>query len=141
MIYIASPFFNSEELSFVKDIERALSRVGYEYFSPRADGILKDMTAKQKQESKAAIYASNVKNLKACSTMVAVIDGRDTGTTWEMGYAAALHRRVISISNKGYGVNVMLAESVIAHVRCIDEMLSALEGKLPAEDSTPADVY
>jgi len=126
MIYIASPFFNQEQLDFVKAIESALNRKRIDYFSPRSTGVLLDMTEEEKQKRKKEIYNDNVKNIDMCTLMIAVIDDKDVGTMWEMGYATAKGKPIISISNKNYGLNVMLAESVRAHVLDIPQMFAAI---------------
>ena len=85
-----------------------------------------DLTEEEKQNEKNRIYKTNVKNIDNCSMMVAVIDDRDIGTIWEMGYATATKKPIISFSNQDYGLNVMLAESVQAHVKNLEEMMLAI---------------
>jgi nucleoside 2-deoxyribosyltransferase len=126
MIYIASPFFNAKQLDFVAKIEDRLHKEDFVFFSPRKVGILLDMDEKERQNSKAEIYNSNISAIDGSSIIVAVIDDRDIGTIWEMGYAVAQGKRVISISNENYGLNIMLAESVQAHVNSIEDMVQAL---------------
>jgi nucleoside 2-deoxyribosyltransferase len=126
MIYIASPFFKPHEVDFVKEIEDALHAADMNFFSPRSEGVLMKMDEAGKTLNKAAIYLSNVTNIAKATHVVAVIDDRDVGTIWEMGYATAAGKNVISISNQSYGLNVMLAESVQAHVRNIPNMIEAI---------------
>lgn len=129
MIYIASPFFNPKQLDFVAKIEDTLYKEDFLFFSPRKVGILLDMEEGERQASKADIYRSNIDAIEGCDTIVAVIDDRDIGTIWEMGYAIGRNKRVISISNENYGLNIMLAESVQAHVNDLDDMVQALINK------------
>jgi len=126
MIYIAGPFFNEKQVNFINQIEKALNKNRLEYFSPRSEGVLLSMSEEDKAKSKRDIYESNIGHIKDASLMVAVIDDRDVGTIWEMGYGTALGIPIISISNHSYGLNVMLAESVSAHVLSIEEMLVAI---------------
>ena len=58
--------------------------------------------------NKTCIYQSDL--------VIANIDDRDIGVIWEMGYAHALGIPIISISASGYGNNIMINESVIAHI-------------------------
>jgi len=127
-VYIAAPFFNKQQLKSVIDIENQLDDVGIPYFSPRLNGVLLDMSKEEIMESKKKIFDDNVYNLDQCTHMVAVIDGRDTGTIWEMGYFYCDGKPIVSISFEGHGVNVMLAESVLAHVDDLGEMTNALVG-------------
>lgn len=125
-IYIAAPFFNEKQLNFVMEVENALTKSAISFYSPRKAGILQDLSEEERQVAKSAIYKDNIDNIDNCKIVIAVIDDRDTGTIWEMGYATASGKRVISISNEGYGLNVMLAESVQAHTNSIDEMIKAV---------------
>jgi len=136
MIYIASPFFNPEEIAFIQRIEQELDSYNVEYFSPRHSGTLQDMSEEEKQKSKAKIYKENIDNIRLCDIMVAVIDGRDTGTIWEMGYATALGKDIISISNYNYGLNVMLAKSVRIHIVDIDLLVEVVKNPSISSPST-----
>ncbi len=67
----------------------------------------------------AAIFAQHIQALQDADIVVAVIDGADadSGTSWEMGYAYALGKRVVAlrtdfrIADHHERVNVMLEES------------------------------
>jgi hypothetical protein len=48
--------------------------------------------------------------------MVALIDGRDTGVIWELGYAYGIHLPIVTVSAEGYGNNIMIEQSVIGHI-------------------------
>jgi len=135
-VYIAGPFFDTPQLEFVKEIEARLMAAGIKFFSPRSTGVLIEMTPEEKKTSLAEIYGQNVWNMLTSSVMVAIIDDRDAGTIFEMGYFTALAhankipRRLISITQKDHGMNVMLRQSVCAHLRgannLIDCVLEAL---------------
>lgn len=126
MIYIAAPFFKTEQVAMVEQIEKALSLNGYGFYSPRSDGILLDLPETERQSRKRIIYDTNIMKLLASDSMIAVIDDRDIGTIWEMGYGKAIGLHTVTISSKSYGLNVMLAESVQAHVLNTDDMIKAL---------------
>lgn len=125
--YIASPFFNKKEVSFVEKIENELSSVGELFYSPRLDGVLNDMTPQERSKSKRTIYENNIKNIVDCDCIVAVIDGRDQGTIFEIGYAAALNKSIITITSQSFGVNVMLAEATYAHLNSVSEIKNAID--------------
>tara|TARA_R110000803_G_scaffold85829_10_gene152238 strand:+ start:418 stop:840 length:423 start_codon:yes stop_codon:yes gene_type:complete len=127
MIYIASPFFNKEQVSFVEAIEKALNAASIAHYSPRSEGILLNQTEEEKQKNKRHIYKININMISACSKVLAVIDDRDIGTIWEMGYATGKEIPVITISNSSYGLNVMLAESVQAHTIRIEDAIKAIK--------------
>jgi len=135
-VYIAAPFFNPEQLSFVKAIERLLDEWHIPYFSPRKEGIvadLKNMSDEEKFKETKRIYDANINNIYDCPMMIAVIDDHDSGTMFEIGWAAKLktqmgigHRKIITVSNKNYGLNIMLMHAVDAHVLGIAGLTSAL---------------
>ena len=125
-VYIAAPFFNEKQLAFVKVIEDELENEGIEYFSPRSEGVLVGMTEAERCDAKQNIFLKNVEKICEATVIVAVIDDRDIGTLWEMGFAYANHIRTISISNENYGLNVMLAESVQAHTNSIPNMIEGV---------------
>jgi nucleoside 2-deoxyribosyltransferase len=139
MIYIAGPFFNEEQLSLIKDIEESCEIAGVDYYSPRSEGVLKDMTPSQRKDRMQYIYDQNVNNIKTCSDMIAVTDDYDNGTIFEMGYAAALGKRIVTITNKNYGANVMLSHACFAHVEDAVEAVRCLSG-LPYSGFTPETV-
>ena len=137
-VYIAAPFFNEEQLDFVKRIEKKLLWNEIQYFSPRDGGDIQKMNKREVKKVKREIYEDNINNIAGCDKIVAVIDDRDTGTIFEMGYAVALGIPVISIANCDHGVNIMLAEAVQAHVRNLGDMIRAIsdsdfKGEEPAK--------
>ena len=128
-VYIASPFFNEEQLEVVKQIEAELEKEGIEYFSPRKDGVLKDMDKKSREEIAPEIYKKNIAGVRNCTAVIAVIDNFDPGTVFELGYAAAFDKKIITLSMKNYGLNVMLSQCVVVHALSVDGAVGALTGK------------
>ena len=47
-LYIAAPFFNPQQLASVVYTEDMILRAGLEFYSPRSDGILQNMTPAQR---------------------------------------------------------------------------------------------
>lgn len=129
-VYIAAPFFKDIQLNAVKMIEFTLKNEGIEFYSPRSEGILQDMTVKQKAERMAYLFQQNIRNLNWCTHVVAVIDNYDTGTVWEMGYAYASNKKIVTYSDNYYGINVMLNESIVVHCIKIRELVPGLHGKI-----------
>ena len=126
LVYIAAPFFKPAQMELVRRIEDFLDECGIQFFSPRTSGTLIDMTEEERVVAKTAIYDLNIEKIIESDLMIAVIDDFDTGTVFEMGYASALDKRIISISDQGHGLNVMLAESVQAHVTDFTKLEKAI---------------
>jgi len=78
------------------------------------------------QELRRAVFNDNWMNIDDADLVVAVIDDRDVGTVWEMGYAFAKHVPIITTTRADYGMNLMLAECIIGHTKTLEELSAAL---------------
>lgn len=136
MIYLASPFFNEKQLDFVKRLEEAFDFAGLDYFSPRSEGILIEMSPEEKAIKMQEIFQSNINHIVDCSIMVAVIDDYDTGTVWEMGLAYGLERPIYTISDNDYGLNVMIRQSTTIHNTNIDNLIINIMERMTDEQFT-----
>ena len=128
IVYIASPFFTPEQLKIVQEIESDLVLHNINFYSPRCEGIIKDMTPEEKQARAAYIYRMNVEHIHLCNSMIAMTDNFDPGTIFEIGYAAALGKKIVTVSPAGYGANVMLVHCA-THVKSIRDGVRCLAGK------------
>lgn len=128
-IYIAAPFFNSQQLTTVKGIEAVINSIaGLKFYSPRLDGVLQDMPAYERKNSLKKIFDLNVDNIINSSAVLAILDERDTGTTWEMGFAAGLRRPIFGYtSSPAVKLNVMLRQCMVTHACGLDEARLMLE--------------
>ena len=128
-VYIAAPFFKSEQLATVVALENLLSHNGITYYSPRSEGKLQDMTPEQRKERMSYLFNQNIAHLDWCTHVLAVIDNYDTGTVWEMGYAFAKHKQIVTFTDHYYGINVMLNESIVGHCQKVFQIIPALMGE------------
>jgi len=125
-IYLAAPFFTPEQLACVERLEGMLSGLPLEVYSPRTDGVLMKMSREERIRNARKLFDLNCHHISTSDVVVAVIDDRDVGTTWELGYASC-HRReyllpkIVTYTEKNYGVNVMIRECVDAHVSSIEQ--------------------
>lgn len=110
-LYIAAPFFTEDELQRVINIERVIDSQGLDYYSPRRDGVLKDMTPEERAKSAPNIFKLNVRKIDECDGMVAILDTADTGTSWELGYAYR-KKPIIAYTSGSKRLNVMLQQCV-----------------------------
>jgi nucleoside 2-deoxyribosyltransferase len=118
-IYLASPFFNQEEVDFVEKVRDKLMGIGFNVYSPKDCG---GMFGVDKDKSQAEdVFNTDCNALATCPVMVAIIDDFDPGTIWEIGAGYAASKRIITISRNGYGLNIMLAFSACAHFQDFDE--------------------
>ncbi len=108
-VYLASPFFNDEELKAVEFAERTLRERGFYVFSPR-EHENRDHEVGTLAWSM-AIFEMDRKNIDACDLMVMLYHGAysDSGTAWECGYAYATHKPVVVVQ-LGKDSNLMVHE-------------------------------
>lgn len=75
-----------------------------------------------------ADVGSNVEDIfKDIECMVAVIDDRHPVVSWLMGQAYARHIPTISYTNYDFGVNLMLAVSILQHVKGISNLKELIQ--------------
>ena len=79
-VYLAGPFFTLGQRWLVNEARQALSDFGLDVFSPLHDV----------GEGPANVVApADIKALKECDVVFAILDGLDSGTLFEVGYARA----------------------------------------------------
>lgn len=135
-IYLASPFFNDEQNAVVESIEATLRQAGHEVFSPREGTKLGDQLGKTMEERLASakeIYDRNVDAMNWAEVMVAVVDGSDAGTMFEVGFYAANKRPIVSFTSKNKPLNIMIQQAVIAHCLGINDLKVLFDAKQPMD--------
>lgn len=126
-IYIASPFFNNEQLIIVKKVENKLSELNIDYFSPRSTGVLKEMSKDEQQKNKKTIFQRNIREMQDATHTIACIDYKDTGTIFEIGFCYSQYIPVIAYIENISTINVMLAEcfySICSDIKDLKKSLS-----------------
>ena len=122
--YIAAPFFTKDQLDFVIELENAFDSVGLDFFSPRSEGLLVNMSKEEREQEFKNIYKSNISHMEECDIMIAVIDNWDTGVCVEIGYYTKSKKPIFTISNMDYGLNVMVREAIKSHNTNIDNLIT-----------------
>lgn len=85
-VYLAAPFFTLGELWIVEQLRQHLMEMGLEVFSPYHD---------VGYGSAAEVVQHDLKGIEDCDLILAVADGTDCGTIFEVGYGRARGRPVI----------------------------------------------
>lgn len=100
LIYLAGPFFTLNAKLFVSECRNILQAMGLRVFSPYHDvgeGKAEDVAPK------------DIEKLRECSCVFAIVDGLDSGTMFEVGYAVALGKKVVAyVENETEGALKML---------------------------------
>ena len=165
-IYLAAPFFNSEQLQLVLTLESIIqSREDYELFSPRlganaiemnnliqykkgraaaikeqvARGVVTeaaydelDLIGEPTEELRMKVFNDNWMNIDDADLVLAVIDDFDVGVMWEVGYAFARHVPIVTYTARNFGCNLMLAHSIVGHLKNPEELEDVLEIASPS---------
>lgn len=122
-IYLASPFFNAEELDRMETVKSILRKKELEVFAP-FEHQNKHLEFGS-MEWRKATFKSDVDAIDACDIMVAInCQGNydDAGTMWEIGYAFAKGIPVILFNNTDKTINLMIADSLHALIKSYDEL-------------------
>lgn len=155
-IYLAGPFFNPKQLELIEKIETLIENCfqsrEYSLYSPRKDCVLKNLSKEDKIKNAKRVYVDNISQIMGCTLMIAVIDDHDAGTMFEIGYLTSIkdgadilsanYPFLITVSGSGYGLNVMLQESVDCHVSDLNKLESVLKSlvKYRNDDLMPEDI-
>lgn len=121
-IYVAGPFFNDEQIASLESVENILIKNNFKMFRPRYDAgsLSKNVTKKEMQE----VFTADVKAIDSCSMLLADITYRDTGTSFEIGYAFAKRIPVMLFCNTTTGskMNLMLAASCLKNFTSLEDL-------------------
>lgn len=128
-VYAAGPWFYEGQEERLEKIEAMLRYYGYTFFAPRLDGVPlpKDATAEDRQKT----FMDNVDGITNAEFIIAVTDGKDTGTLWEAGCAFGANIPVVFFAEtlpEDAQFNLMLAESGVAVCRSFDDLSKYLSG-------------
>lgn len=120
-IYLASPFFNDEELGNVQRAEKILMSRGFDVFSPRLNEVRTDCNTQQSLWSKET-FMNDRKFIDWADVMVMLYYGAysDSGTAWECGYAFGTNTPVVVV-HLGENSNLMVHEGCHTNIT-MDEL-------------------
>ena len=130
-IYLASPFFNDEELKNVKKAEEILMKRGFQVFSPRLNEVRNDENTQSALWSKET-FMNDKRFIDWADVVVMLYYGgySDSGTAWECGYAYGTHTPVVVV-HLGNDSNLMVHEGCHSNIKLED--LAAYDfDKMPA---------
>ena len=119
-IYLASPFFNDEELKNVKKAEEILMKRGFQVFSPRLNEVRTDENTQSALWSKET-FMNDRRFIDWADAVVMLYYGgySDSGTAWECGYAYGTHTPVVVV-HLGNDSNLMVHEGSHSNIKLED---------------------
>lgn len=97
-IYLASPFFNNEELKYYRIAIERLRTSGYDVFVPQEHEV-EGAWEMSNEEWAERVYSMDEKAIWSCDVVIVLNFGlySDSGTAWEAGYAKAQGKRVVQV--------------------------------------------
>lgn len=130
-VYLAGPFFNSEQKKALHKIKAELLFCGFSVCDPQElSPVIVEMDESERTEDRLSeIFRKNVVGIRKADCVLAWIDERDTGTSFEIGYAFGVGIPVYTISLTGKAANVMLSHAVHGHLDSISGLGLLSPGK------------
>ncbi|EAO57336.1 nucleoside 2-deoxyribosyltransferase [Bacillus paranthracis] len=121
-IYLASPFFNEEELKHVEKAEQVLRALGHTVFSPRENQLPEVEFGSF--EWRTFVFKNDLEHIKWADMVFGIIGENydDTGTAWELGAAYILGKPVLLFNPKGEIINLMITDSLHAYFEDMNEV-------------------
>lgn len=134
-IYLASPFFNDEELKNVQKAEEILMNRGFDVFSPRLNEVRTESEVGTPAWSKET-FMNDKKFIDWADAIVMLYYGgySDSGTAWECGYAYGTNKPVVVI-HLGDNSNLMVHEGCHTNIT-LEELESYDFTMMPAKNYT-----
>ena len=108
-IYLASPFFQEEEIKVYDKVIKNLRQQGLDVFVPREHEIPNGWEIDNQQWAE-SVFAVDYVAIEQCDVVVVLNFGMysDSGTAWECGYAYAKGKQVINVLCGGKGTEYSL---------------------------------
>lgn len=130
-IYLASPFFNEEELKNVEKAEEILMKRGFQVFSPRLNEVRTDENTQSALWSKET-FMNDRRFIDWADAVVMLYYGgySDSGTAWECGYAYGTHTPVVVV-HLGNDSNLMVHEGCHSNIK-LEDLATYDFDKMPA---------
>jgi nucleoside 2-deoxyribosyltransferase len=91
-VYLAAPFFTAVQIWIVEQLLKAIEDLGAKVFSP-----LHDVGVHAEAEQIASL---DLAGLKSSGAVLAVVNGSDPGTLFEVGYARSLDIPVVALAEQ-----------------------------------------
>lgn len=106
-VYLAAPFFTISERWLVNLCRNALNDLGAKVFSPLHDvGI----------GNSGAVAVGDIDGLNKSKSMIALLDSRDPGTLFEVGYGTAVDKHIVVYVSNNDSKDLTMIAGTHAHI-------------------------
>ena len=108
-VYLASPFFNDEQVEREERVKKKLRGLGVTVLSPKEFCFCPPDASDELREK---TFKDNLKHIKEADAIFAITNGKDMGTIFEAGFAYGIHKPIIYFyEGLNSQFNLMLAQS------------------------------
>ena len=108
-VYLASPFFNDEQVEREERVKKKLRDFGVTVLSPKEFCFCPPDASDELREK---TFKDNLKHIKEADAIFAITNGKDMGTIFEAGFAYGIHKPIIYFcEGLNSQFNLMLAQS------------------------------
>lgn len=115
LIYLAGPFFHTAQQWAIDEVRGALKDMGFKVFSP-----IHDVGEGPPDE----VAKKDLEGLEKCDVVLALLDGLDAGTLFEVGYAVAKGIPVVAVAESVPEVALTMLLGTNCHVT--DDLTSGI---------------
>ena len=131
-IYLASPFFNDNEIANIRQAVEILNAKGHEVFVPMEHDV-ENRESLTNAEWAEEIFKIDKSGIDSCDVVVLLYGGMysDSGTAWECGYAYGTNTPVVVVQ-LGEDSNLMVHEGCHSNIT-LEELKTYDFEMLPAK--------
>lgn len=116
-IYLASPFFNKEQVEKMEFYYEQLTSLGFKVFKPMAVDEIVSMPINEenlrKNQLREEIFTLDRNAIDQSKLVFAICDESDSGTLWEVGYSCGKNIPVVVFCSE-QNLNLMITQSATA---------------------------
>jgi nucleoside 2-deoxyribosyltransferase len=109
-LFISGPFFNDEEVERIDRVKSVLEEMGFEAYSTSHRNPPIDLGSRAQKDRRFKLLC---REIGKSDGVFAVLDGKDAGTIWEMGYAFALGKPVVAFTENEPYFSLMIDGSAL----------------------------
>ncbi len=131
-VYLASPFFNDQELKYYNLVLDILQKKELEVYAPLLNQINRDNLSRQQWAN--ITFNNDINAIKDSDVVVMLFYGAysDSGTAWECGYCYGLSKKVIAVHLHEDNSNCMINCSCHANLNGLQQLINYDFIKLPS---------
>lgn len=129
-IYLAGPFFSEKQIDRIHRIEQALQNNATvdSFFSPMETNTTDNAGKQGTPEWARLVYQLDTKEIDRADVVCAVSDfthqNMDSGTAFEVGYAAASHKPIIVLQELDEPLNLMIGQALHYYTKSVVQIAS-----------------